>query len=412
MVRTSQAEKETACLHPEMEAAMTQWLTDRSHPAFLFIGPPGVGKTTMVYRVCKAAQYWVQEFNASHTRTGSSFRQTILPLLTETGVSKWIHPETPNGRAVLLDEMDGLSQGEKGGLQELLDYLKSRRNFMADCPLILICNVLEGRIMQQLLKYCKVQYVNMPMRERLADFFKADISESLYQLGDIRKVYQNIHYHEQSPSETRGKEESMDQTLHVAIRAAWFTLFENWGPNDELDLETKDANLAGLLFHQNLPLFLETIPFTVYEQILDNLRWSDRADFWAFFHQCWNLLPLSYRLKLKYPNLALQEFPKPATIPDASALQYTMVLTKQSALFNAWKEMNRVSNEYHVPFRCVTQWATHQVGKLHDTLGLTLESLSVDESLGVAAFYPIGAPIGAKVASSRKRVSRGKKGDA
>jgi hypothetical protein len=31
----------------------------------------------------------------------------------------------------------------------------------------------------------------------------------------------------------------------VAIRAAWFTLFENWGENDELDLETKDANLAG-----------------------------------------------------------------------------------------------------------------------------------------------------------------------
>ena len=409
MVRTSQIEKETACLHPEMEAAMTKWLTERSHPAFLLIGPPGVGKTTMVYRVCKAAQYWIQEFNASHTRTGSSFRQTILPLLTETGVSKWIHPETPNGRAVLLDEMDGLSQGEKGGLQELLDYLKSKRNFAADCPLILICNVLEGRLMQQLLKYCKVQYVNMPMRERLADFFKANISDSVYQLGDIRKVYQNIHYHEQIRSDIRGKEESMDQTLHVAIRAAWFTLFENWGPNDELDLETKDANLAGLLFHQNLPLFLETTPFSVYEQILDNLRWSDRADFWAFFHQCWNLLPLSYRLKLKYPNLALQDFPKPATIPAATELQYTMVLTKQSALFNAWKEMNRVSNEYHVPFRCVTQWATHQVGKLHDTLGLKLESQNEDEQHGVAAFYPIGAPIVAKVAVSRKRVGRGKK---
>ena len=409
MVRTSQIEKETACLHPEMEAAMTKWLTERSHPAFLLIGPPGVGKTTMVYRVCKASQYWIQEFNASHTRTGSSFRQTILPLLTETGVSKWIHPETPNGRAVLLDEMDGLSQGEKGGLQELLDYLKSKRNFAADCPLILICNVLEGRIMQQLLKYCKVQYVNMPMRERLADFFKANISDSVYQLGDIRKVYQNIHYHEQIRSDIRGKEESMDQTLHVAIRAAWFTLFENWGPNDELDLETKDANLAGLLFHQNLPLFLETTPFSVYEQILDNLRWSDRADFWAFFHQCWNLLPLSYRLKLKYPNLALQDFPKPATIPAATELQYTMVLTKQSALFNAWKEMNRVSNEYHVPFRCVTQWATHQVGKLHDTLGLKLESQNEDEQHGVAAFYPIGAPIVAKVAVSRKRVGRGKK---
>jgi len=409
MVRTSQAEKETACLHPEMETAILEWLTKRTQPAFLLIGPPGVGKTTMVYRVCKQAKYWIQEFNASHTRTGSSFRQTIMPLLTETGVSKWIHPDTPNGRAVLLDEMDGLSQGEKGGLQELLDYLKSKRNFAADCPLILICNVLEGRIMQQLLKYCCVQYVNMPKKEKLAEFFKKDISDTLYELGDIRKVYQNLQYHDRIHVEQKGKEESMDKNLHIAIRAAWFTLFENWGMNDELDLETKDANLAGLLFHQNLPLFLETMPFDLYERILDHLRWSDRADFWAFFHQCWNLLPLSYRLKLKYPNLALQDYSKPKVIPEPSELQYTMVLTKQSALFNAWKEMNRVSNEYHIPFRCVTQWATHQVGKLHDTLGLTLGSLNGDGQSEEVAFFPLVAQSGSKVASARKKVGRGKK---
>jgi len=409
MVRTSQAEKETACLHPEMETAILEWLTKRTQPAFLLIGPPGVGKTTMVYRVCKQAKYWIQEFNASHTRTGSSFRQTIMPLLTETGVSKWIHPDTPNGRAVLLDEMDGLSQGEKGGLQELLDYLKSKRNFSLDCPLILICNVLEGRIMQQLLKYCCVQYVNMPKKEKLAEFFKKDIPDTLYELGDIRKVYQNLQYHDRIHVEQKGKEESMDKNLHIAIRAAWFTLFENWGINDELDLETKDANLAGLLFHQNLPLFLETMPFDLYERILDHLRWSDRADFWAFFHQCWNLLPLSYRLKLKYPNLALQDYPKPSVIPEPADLQYTMVLTKQSALFNAWKEMNRVSNEYHIPFRCVTQWATHQVGKLHDTLGLKLGSLNAAGQSEEVGFFPLVVQNVSKAASVRKKAGRGKK---
>jgi hypothetical protein len=227
----------------------------------------------------------------------------------------------------------------------------------------------------------------------------------------------------------KGKEESMDQSLHIAIRAAWFTLFEHWGMNDELDLETKDANLAGLLFHQNLPFFLETMPFEIYEQLLDHLRWSDRADFWAFFHQCWNLLPLSYRLKLKFPNLALQDYPRPSVIPAAGDLQYTQVLTKQSALFNAWKEMNRVSNEYHVPFRCVTQWASHQSGKLLETLGLecsghagTAAATSKNVSFipqsgspneaephGVAVLYPLGVPIGSKGSSSRKKASRGKK---
>lgn len=390
---------------------MAKWLQARSHPAFLLIGPPGVGKTTMVYRVCKQARFWVQEFNASHTRTGSSFRQTILPLLMETGVSKWIHPSTPNGRVVLLDEMDGLSQGEKGGLQELLDYLKSKRPFIEDCPLILICNILEGRIMQQLLKYCCVHYVNMPKKDRLVEFFQKDIPESLYQLGDIRKVSQSLTYQDNTISQTRGKEESMDHTIHIAIRAAWFTLFEHWEDNDELDLETKDANLAGLLFHQNLPLFLENkkTPFEVYETILDFLRWSDRADFWAFFHQCWNLLPLSYRLKLKYPNQYLRPYPKPNTIPEPSGLQYTMVLTKQSALFNAWKEMNRMAEEHSIPFRCVTQWATQQTGKIYDTLGVKLESPNLNEVMLMDASVPVAAKSESVAPSTQKKTVRGKK---
>jgi hypothetical protein len=211
---------------------------------------------------------------------------------------------------------------------------------------------------------------------------------------------------------TNDSDTSSDKNIHIAIRAAWFTLFQKWSQYDELTLETKDANLAGLLFHQNLPLYLEKAPLQFYEDLLDLMRWSDRADFWAFFHQCWNLLPLSYNLKLKYPNLYLQTLEKPDTIPQPNEMQYTQVLTKQSALFNAWKEMNRVSNEYDIPFRCVTQWATHQTGKIYDTLGVKLESQSLAElSLKAGAAQSSGLNV-SKPVSTRKRVVRGKKSDA
>ena len=411
--------EETACLHPELEGAMLQWLQTRSHPAFLLIGNPGVGKTTMVYRICAQAKFWIQEFNASHTRTGSSFRQTILPLLIEPGISSLIHPSTPNGRAILLDEMDGLSQGEKGGLQELLDYLKSKRDFKQDAPLFLICNVMEGRVMQQLLKHCLVKQVGMPKKEYLDSFYKAPVADSLYNLGDIRKVSQGLLCDGTKEAYEQSAQDDLDKNIHIAIRAAWFTLFEAWGTSDELDLETKDANLAGLLFHQNLPLFLKNdTDIHLYETILDYIRLSDRADFWAFFHQCWNLLPLSYHLKLKYPNRILQEYPKPNPIPKVQDLVYTQVLTKQSALFNSWKEMNRVSNDHAIPFRCVNQWATYQTGKLKETLGLPLLPLlpllptpevTATELSSSAATKDPGAPSNAKGSVvARKKVSRKK----
>ena len=52
--------------------------------------------------------------------------------------------------------------------------------------------------MQQLLKYCCVHYVNMPKKEKLIEFFKKDIPDYLYQLGDIRKVSQSLIYQDKN----------------------------------------------------------------------------------------------------------------------------------------------------------------------------------------------------------------------
>jgi hypothetical protein len=357
---------DTICLHPEVEESLKRWLKTRPTPAFLCVGPPGIGKTTLVHRVCLLEGYWARELNASHTRTGSAFRDIILPLLENPGITAWASPSAPNGHIVVLDEMDGLSQGERGGLQELLKYLRDNKKGNITVPLILICNEICGRKMQQILRLCEVLVVGRPTDSTLVRWLGRPLAqnESLLDLrqllrGDKPPNVQDIDTYAPTVNEFVC-DEMLDETPET-YSAAWYTLYQEWDPYSELDLETKDANLAGLLFHQNLPARLKGIEgggtWTDYKNIHNLFTESDLADYWAFFHQCWILLGISNYMKLKYPNQYLQNIPYiKKKLPDVNSLDYTWVLTKQSALFNTWKEMLRLSENTSCNLRLISDY--------------------------------------------------------
>ena len=91
---------------------------------------------------------------------------------------------------------------------------------------------------------------------------------------------------------------------------------------------------------------------------------SDQGDFWAFFYQCWTILPLSLKLKLKIISLRLaQEAPIPegGTQLTADDFRYTPVLTKQSAMFNAWKLLCEVAETKGIPVRLAPMYAFAEV---------------------------------------------------
>jgi GTPase SAR1 family protein len=332
--------------HPEIETQIEEWLIKRDAPAFLLLGPPGVGKTTLTYRVAEKRGYYIKEYNASHIRTGSIFRTQLLPQIQQAGITAMCHSNAPNGKLLLLDEIDGMSQGERGGIKQLLDYLRDKDRSNTDCPMILICNEIRGRAMQQLQKICKSFIVERPNRDRIEEYLGGKIPDTWYKTGDLRRIFrwfdQVETFHEKHNDEISTDPNHSQESLS----AAWHTLYEVWDIFEELELETKDVNLAGLLFHENLNKRLAGYTFDDYLKIFKYIRESDRADYWAFFHQCWNLLYPSYMLKLKIPNQFLQEYPVKVggKISQPSQLVYTQVLTKQSLLYNVWKEMASMSD--------------------------------------------------------------------
>ncbi len=348
----------TYCLHPQIEAALVKWLKNPTTPAFVMYGDPGVGKTTLVYRVCKQEGFAVKEFNASHTRTGSAFKQQILPLLEEPGITSWISDRYSRGHAVLLDEMDGMSSGERGGLQELLKYIRAMRKKQIVIPLICCCNVIQGRKAQQLLRLSTVFEVKMPAPQILSSWLGRTIKDE-ERGSDLRQLLRG-----EITDAPVGADDEEEET--IAKQIAHQTLFDKWNIYDDIIVETKDVNLASLLVHQNLLTRLGTkVPIEIYEECMKVLHNGDKCDFWAFFHQCWPLLNISLEFKCKLMNLYLQTIPPTGKKqPTPEQLEYTYVLTKQSSLFNAWKEICLKHDTQGIPIHYVCDVATEESPKL------------------------------------------------
>ena len=347
------------CFQPEAEQQLYEWMFNRTTPAFLLVGPPGIGKTTLVHRIMKKIGYTLCEFNASHTRSGIAFRKTILPLLKHGGVKEWLRDGSNNRLAVLLDEMDGLSGGEKGGLSELLGFLREWRKGDGSHPLVLICNNLHGRPMEQIRRICTTMILNPPKTDVILETLKGthDLPSNVAQCGDLRVIFRHLQGFP-----------ALDQQVHIedsnctsaSLEWAWHCLFSEYDPYVTIALENNEANLAGLVLHENAPARLEGYDdaLEVYKRIFNILYVSDWADFWAFFYQCWQILPLTQQLKLKVTNQIFHQKGAPIKEPPAAEnLVFTRVLSRQSALFNAWREMCRIHDTADIPIRCVSMVA-------------------------------------------------------
>mgnify|MGYP001600489377 FL=1 len=96
--------------------------------ALILYGPPGTGKTTIAHVTAKEGESEIFELNASDFRDKERMQGILRPAIEQKSLIK-------KGKIILIDEVDGISSLDRGGLGELLSLVEKTQY-----PIIITAN--------------------------------------------------------------------------------------------------------------------------------------------------------------------------------------------------------------------------------------------------------------------------------
>ncbi len=129
--------------------------------AIILYGPPGTGKTSIAHAAANEINSEIFELNASDLRNKEKLREILRPAVEQKSLKN-------ESKIILVDEVDGISEYDYGGLSELLDIIGT-----TTYPMIITANDIWNRKFNALRKKCEM----LQLKEITYNVIKSVISE-------------------------------------------------------------------------------------------------------------------------------------------------------------------------------------------------------------------------------------------
>lgn len=257
-----------------------------------------------------------------------------------------------------MDEIDGMNNGDKGGINALIKVIrpkKTKKQRLEDIslnPIICIGNYHVDKKIKELIKVCNVVELKKPNTNQISkiiDHILPNIPLTLkmnmveYIQGDLRKInalHQIYKKNEETLNvsiiqnifQTKSYNDDTRQIVKKMINSP-YTLTEHLTVMSETD-----RTIIGLLWHENIIDVLgkmkksDSIPF--YTNALDKICFADYIDRITFQNQIWIFNEMSSLIKTFSTNKQYHDtFPKHRKY-NPTEVRFTKVLTKYSTEYN------------------------------------------------------------------------------
>jgi replication factor C subunit 1 len=261
----------------------------------LVTGPPGIGKTTAVHLLVAAAGYEIVELNASNERSASAVRRWFEDAARSRTVGK--------RRALVMDEVDGMSSGDRGGIGELAKIIKAGTGF----PVVCIANDRSSPKIRPLAACCMDIRFTRPTKTQIAKalmtrvvgpeklvFKQTDLEVLCERNGnDIRSIVNYLQF-----SVGKARSAGKDELQRMDIFGAGGRLLSGKGTYDELsNLVFVDHAMVPLMVQEGYPATIGRSSGSELQKLESLVKAADAiSDYDLVDHrihraQTWSLLP-------------------------------------------------------------------------------------------------------------------------
>ena len=320
-------------------------------------GAPGSGKTMFAEQILEEEGYDVVKYDAGDIRNKGVIENITMHTMSDKSVISLFHKQV-KPIAILMDEIDGMNNGDKGGINALIKLIrpkKTKKQKLEDVtcnPIICVSNYHVDKKIKELMKVCTTVELKTPKNDdvrKLVSTLMPDVQEDTvnciikYLCGDLRKL--NAVYQIYSSNESIINKNVLDdifrpKTLNEDTKDITKRLLNNKLPLDHhgITLNETDRTIVGLLWHENIVDPLSKVPnniaFPIYRKALQSICFSDYIDRITFQKQIWQFNEMSSLVKTFKTNKLYHESLSKVPKYSNSEVRFTKVLTKYSTEYN------------------------------------------------------------------------------